>query len=422
MKSGSRNSNDTGLSPEQQRARLLAALPAHVQDRLAVVRRQIEGEGGVLSGKGMAIDFRSFPPLAEAVFLMTAFDPILRHGSGSVRLLLGLHRFRNKGGPNEISRCNPRISKRPIRGEKAVRGPLAEWACLDLRQAKDWLSKLGNRADGLGIIKITPAKSRGRASQYDFHGNLVDDVLLISRTKHMKLSAELRALALILKKTVKSRGYAELSRADLSACGLTLDEASSALNRLRAKGIVGKVGVGRVAIWEVIQAAGMASLDGPMWSREEHGPENSDLAEDHSKIRAKDHPVTGRKTTPETVQAHSEPAKRPPLNFRKNQLPEDSIIGKKMPASYRSPSSNIWKVLEHRNPSSSSAEASGPRGPNVRDDDRTFPIALVKAVYRGRSELRAYRSAVRPNLVLGLMRHAGRARWARGRTGKMDSG
>jgi hypothetical protein len=73
-------------------------------------------------------------------------------------------------------------------------------------------------------------------------------------------------MAFVLKQTVRRKGYAELSRAQIADCGVTEDRACDALYRLLDKGILAKVGRGCAALPVVLRGGKLLEVQGSFWS------------------------------------------------------------------------------------------------------------------------------------------------------------
>jgi hypothetical protein len=135
--------------------------------------------------------------------------------------------------------------------------------------------------DSLRIIKVDAgrgSKGRQRASRYDWHGELLDVVSVISLGKPFKIASEIAVTAFVLKKMVLKRGTAEFSRRDLSQAGVTVDEAHKALTRLVEVGIFICVGKGLFALPDVAEAKSMTAVQGAFWAdnRARHTSSRSD--------------------------------------------------------------------------------------------------------------------------------------------------
>jgi len=86
-----------------------------------------------------------------------------------------------------------------------------------------------------------------------------------SRTK-TESGLLLAVMAFVLKQTVRRKGYAELSRAQIADCGVTEDRACDALYRLLDKGILAKVGRGCAALPVVLRGGKLLEVQGSFWS------------------------------------------------------------------------------------------------------------------------------------------------------------
>jgi hypothetical protein len=147
-----------------------------------------------------------------------------------------------------------------------VPGPLTLRAGLSIRQVWNLIKdtrKDPKRPDNVGrILTVTNGN-------FEF-GDLLGDIEEVCHSHELRISAELRVLAFVLRKTVRTKGYAEFTRRDMKSTGIEIDRAADALKRLIKHGHLCKVGKGLAALPEVVAVSTtLRAVEGAFWGRPE---------------------------------------------------------------------------------------------------------------------------------------------------------